>query len=667
MAEALRSLYVCVVFSLSLMSFALAQGENYFIFHGFSDSNLHLDGVAEIQPSGLLQLTHFDSTIAMAHAFYPFPFRFNTSSSQSLSFSTNFVFAMDGLGHGMAFVISPSMDFSKAVPGGYLGLFNHSNNGLSTNHILAVELNCVLSPEFYDIESNHVGININSLISNQSAPATYFSNEERIDKSLSLADRDAIQIWIDYSAAEMLLNVTLAPIKVPKPSKPLLSKPLDLSEILLDSMYVGFSASTDQPGSSSYILGWSFNRTGQARNLDISKLPPVPKDPSSFLGRILISIMLACPFIPVIGIGVWVYIDMKKKYEEVYEDWEKEYSPQRISYKQLYTASKGFRDSELIGKGGLGKVYRGVLPSSNKQIAIKKVSHDSKQGMKEFVAEIASMGRLRHRNLVKLCGYCRREGELLLVYDYMPNGSLDKMLYSNTSPKLSWFQRFRIIRGIASGLLYLHGEWEQVVLHRDIKPGNVLLDADLNGKLGDFGLARLHDHGGNPQTTKLVGTFGYMAPELIRTGKATTCTDVYAFGVFMLEVACGKRPIEQRGLPKRGNLVYGVASSWERGSILDASDPQLEGAFAADEMELVLKLGLFCCFGNPAARPSMRQVMQYLDGDVLLPDVPSTSNITSLFTANDETPDDEIPFPSLFGNGSVAAVSSTDSILVVGR
>ncbi|KAK0603417.1 hypothetical protein LWI29_004743 [Acer saccharum] len=151
----------------------------------------------------------------------------------------------------------------------------------------------------------------------------------------------------------------------------------------------------------------------------------------------------------------------------------------------------------------------------------------------------------------------------------MPNGSLDKLLYNKKKSNLDWFQRFRILRGVASGLLYLHEDWEQVVLHRDIKPGNVLLDADLNGKLGDFGLARLHDHGSNPQTTKLVGTIGYMAPELPITGKASASTDVYAFGVFMLELACGKRPMEQRGF---------VIDCWKRGAILDASDPRLEDA-----------------------------------------------------------------------------------------
>ncbi|KAJ0035735.1 hypothetical protein Pint_26087 [Pistacia integerrima] len=263
-------------------------------------------------------MTDTVSTLKTAHAFYPFPFRFNTSSSQSLSFSTNFVFAMEhesfGFGHGMAFVISPSMDFSEAVAGAYLRLFNYSNNGLSTNHILAVELDSVQTPEFYDIEEDHVGIDINSLISNQSAPATCFSDEEGINKSLSLRDRDLIQIWIDYNAAEMLLNVTQAPIKVPKPSKPLLSKPLNLSPILLDSMYVGFSASTDLNGYLSYILGWSFNRTGQAQYLDISKLPPR----SSIEGTDSLSFNFFIFFLPmivaVIAISVSVYIVKKKKY-----------------------------------------------------------------------------------------------------------------------------------------------------------------------------------------------------------------------------------------------------------------------------------------------------------------------------------------------------------------
>ena len=131
----------------------------------------------------------------------------------------------------------------------------------------------------------------------------------------------------------------------------------------------------------------------------------------------------------------------------------------------------------------------------------------------------------------------------------MPNGSLDKFLYGNERTNLNWLQRFRIIKGVVFGLLYLHEEWEQVVVHKDVKSSNVLLDVELNGKLGDFGLARLCDHGAILQPTRVVGIVGYLAPELTKIGRATTYTDVYAFGAFMLEVACGGKPTEIRGLP----------------------------------------------------------------------------------------------------------------------
>jgi len=188
-------------------------------------------------------------------------------------------------------------------------------------------------------------------------------------------------------------------------------------------------------------------------------------------------------------------------------------------------------------------VYKGVLPMSGTEVAVKRVSHDSTQGLKEFISEVVSIGHLRHRNLVQLLGYCRRKGELLLVYDYMPNGSLDKYLYGeDDKPLLEWAQRFQIVKDVASGLFYLHEKWQQVVVHRDVKASNVLLDGGMVAHLGDFGLARLYDHGADLQTTHVVGTMGYIAPELSRTGKASPLTDVYAFGTFLLEVTCGRRP-----------------------------------------------------------------------------------------------------------------------------
>ncbi|CAA7033711.1 unnamed protein product [Microthlaspi erraticum] len=204
---------------------------------------------------------------------------------------------------------------------------------------------------------------------------------------------------------------------------------------------------------------------------------------------------------------------------------------------------------------------------------------------------------MSHRNLVPLLGYCRRKDELLLVYDYMPNGSLDKYLYNGPEVTLDWKQRFKVIKGVASALFYLHEDWEQVVIHRDVKASNVLLDAELNGRLGDFGLARLCGHGSDPLTTHVAGTWGYLAPDHIRTGKATTATDVFAFGVLVLEVACGRR------------------------NILDAKDPNLGAEYDQSEVEMVLKVGLLCSHSDPHARPTMRQVLNYLNGDAMLPDL----------------------------------------------
>ncbi|XP_044505332.1 L-type lectin-domain containing receptor kinase I.8-like [Mangifera indica] len=671
-AEALRSVYFWLLFKLSIIFLCSSQSENEFIYNnGFHEANLQLDEISTIHPNGLLQLTNTSQRQA-GHALYPFAFKFNTSSSESLSFSTNFVFSIvpqsdDIGGHGIAFFLSPSMDFSQAVATSYLGLFNTTNIGLTENHIFAVEFDTVQTPEFYDIDGNHVGIDVNGLVSKESATATYYSNEQGKNKSLELKSGDPIQVWIDYDGVEKLLNVTISPIGITKPERPLLSTPLNLSDVLLDSMYVGFSASTGEITSDQYVLGWSFNRSGQAQNLDVSKLPPVPAQgkASKKPGVLVIVLIVIAVAVLLIVVILAAYIVWKKKNEEVCEDWEKEYGPQRFPYKNLYKATKGFKDKELIGKGGFGKVYRGVLPS-NEQIAVKRVSHYSKQGMKEFVAEIVSMGRLRHRNLVQLRGYCRRKGEFILVYDYMPNGSLDKVLYSNTEQPLNWFQRFRIIRGIASGLLYLHEEWEQVVIHRDIKPGNVLLDAELNGRLGDFGLAKLYDHGSNPQTTNLVGTVGYMAPELIRTGKATTATDVFAFGAFMLEVACGRRPIEQQGDGVVG-LVAWITNCWRRGAIIDASDPRLEGIYSQEQMELVLKLGLFCSHPNPAARPNMRQVMQYLDGDATLPDISPDSSSIDVFITSYEAYNSGMSFPSLFESSLNNQTMSTSNSVLTGR
>uniref|UniRef100_A0A0D9Y0Q5 non-specific serine/threonine protein kinase n=1 Tax=Leersia perrieri TaxID=77586 RepID=A0A0D9Y0Q5_9ORYZ len=274
-------------------------------------------------------------------------------------------------------------------------------------------------------------------------------------------------------------------------------------------------------------------------------------------------------------------------------------APRRFDYSDLHRATRGFRD--LVGSGGFGKVYRGVLPgAAATDIAVKRVSHESRQGIREFVAEIGSIGRLRHRHLVHLHGWCRRHGDLLLVYDFMPNASLDKHLFSPDhviAKRLTWRIRYNILRHVASALVYLHEEWDHVVLHRDVKASNVLLDADMAGKLGDFGLAKLYEHGvENPSTTRVVGTLGYLAPEVARTGKATTAADVFAFGALVLEVVAGRRPISSEA-------VVLLDWAWERyaagGEVVDA---RLGGEFDAGEAAAAVKNGLWCSHPSPATR-----------------------------------------------------------------
>ncbi|CAK9158871.1 unnamed protein product, partial [Ilex paraguariensis] len=684
MATPPRSLNFLIFILIFTKLLAIAQDDDtQFMYHGFRDSKLYIDGQAVIRPNGLLRLTN-TSDGETGHAFYPNPVRFNSSSSsgsaQSLSFSTYFVFAITTdfdipKGHGFAFVISPSLTFTqRGLTNQFLGIFNSTNNGLASNHVFAIEFDTMKNPDFDDIDGNHVGIDINSLISNISVTVTYFSNTEGVNKTLDLTSKTPTQVWIDYDGVKKNLVVTLAPVRIAKPNRPLLNVSIDLSPILFDYMYVGFSAAAGAAkltGSNHYILGWSFNKTGPAQILDVSILPPVPGvmiTKGTLVRDVTISVAVVLVVL-IITTGGIAYIKHRRKYAEVREDWEVEYGPQRFSYKDLYKATKGFNHKELLGAGGFGQVFRGILSSSNAQVAVKRVSHESNQGMREFVAEIASMGRLRHRNLVALLGYCRRKGELLLVYDCMPHGSLDKFLHSNEKPSLNWAQRYQILRGIASGLLYLHEGWEKVVLHRDVKASNVLLDADFNGRLGDFGLARLYDHGENPKTTHVVGTFGYIAPELAKTGKATTSTDVFAFAAFMLEVACGQRPLKVHGFDDK-ILVQWVLEKWQEGAILEASDPRLRGEFVAEEMELVLKLGLLCSHYNPVSRPSMRQVMQYLDGDAMFSEVfiDDAGIGMAALMGNGISNEFAMTFPSSSSeNISANALSGTESLLYMGR
>ncbi|CAG7873877.1 unnamed protein product [Brassica rapa] len=560
-------------------------------------------------------------------AFNDKPFPFKSSANGTLtSFSFTFFFAIvpehkNKGSHGMAFVISPTRGIPGASSDQYLGIFNATNNGESSNQIIAVELDVHKDDEFGDINDNHVGININGMKSIISAPAGYYDQKGEF-KTLSLISGKLLRITILYSHEERRLNVTLSPpAETYHPKQPLLSLNQDLSPYLKEDMYVGFTASTGYIGAIHYMLIWYAYTFIIVPQLDfaIPIFPPYPKIESHVKRIVLATSLTLTLFVALSASALSIFLYKKhKKVLEVLEEWEIACGPHRFAYSELFKATNGFK--QILGEGGFGKVFKGTLPGSDAGIAVKRVSRGSSQGMREFLAEVTTIGRLRHPNLVRLLGYCRYKEELYLVYDCMPNGSLDKYLYGSDQEQLSWTQRHKIIKDVAYALSYLHHDWLQVVIHRDIKPANVLLDDKMNASLGDFGLAKLHERGHEVQTSRVAGTFGYMAPELVRTGRPTTGTDVYAFGVFMLEVSCGRRMFEPRAESEQAVLPEWVVNRWEKGDIIEAAYERIRQDHDKGELELLLKLGVLCSHQAEEVRPDMSTVVKILEGVSELPD-----------------------------------------------
>ncbi|URE22298.1 receptor kinase [Musa troglodytarum] len=318
-------------------------GNDGFTFNGFRYRNIDTDGIASITSDGLLVVTN-NTVQSKAHAFYRTPLRFRDSPNGTVfSFSTTFVFAFiselaDLSGDGMAFLVSPTKDFSRALGNQYLGLFNSSNLGNSTNHVLAIELDTIPNPEFHDIDDNHVGININDMKSDESHTAGYYLNDTGSFQNLSLRSGQTMQVWVDYDSHAMLLNVTLASIPMAKPHRPLLCAVVNLSSVLLETMYVGFSASTGPFLTSHYVLGWSFKMNGVAQALDFSLLPSLPRAKSNHKLKVLrIGLPVVSVSVVLIVGGIFVFILRRRtKYSELLEDWEFEYGPHRFSYKDLF-------------------------------------------------------------------------------------------------------------------------------------------------------------------------------------------------------------------------------------------------------------------------------------------------------------------------------------------
>ncbi|GLT75093.1 hypothetical protein SLA2020_468430 [Shorea laevis] len=283
-----------------------------------------------------------------------------------------------------------------------------------------------------------------------------------------------------------------------------------------------------------------------------------------------------------------------------------------FSYKELSSATDDFDLSKKIGRGGFGIVYEGILKNGTK-VAVKKLSTESKQGVREFLTEIKTISNVKHPNLVELIGCCVEGAHRMLVYEYLENNSIDQALLGNRSTdiNLDWGKRSAICRGIASGLAFLHEELVPHIVHRDIKAGNILLDKEFNPKIGDFGLAKLFPDDITHISTRIAGTTGYLAPEYAFGGQLTMKADVYSFGVLILEIISGSSSSKANWGGKEKFLLEWAWELHEEGKLMELVDPGL-GEFPEQEVTRYMKVAFFCTQAVASRRPLMSQVLDML-------------------------------------------------------
>ncbi|XP_021717722.1 probable serine/threonine-protein kinase PBL21 [Chenopodium quinoa] len=289
---------------------------------------------------------------------------------------------------------------------------------------------------------------------------------------------------------------------------------------------------------------------------------------------------------------------------------------QSFSFQDLAVATKNFRESNLIGEGGFGKVYKGRL-DNGQLIAAKRLNLDSLQGNQEFIIEVLMLSLLHHENLVTLTGYCAEGDQRILVYEYMPKGSLADHLFDLESDKdaLDWNARVKIAAGAARGLEYLHCVAKPPVIYRDLKSANILLDNEFNPKLSDFGLAKLGPMDDNTHvSTRVMGTFGYCAPEYAMTGKLTLKSDIFSFGVVLLEIVTGRKAFD---ITKRHGhqslVVWSRPYLKYRRKYIDIVDPRLRGKFPTRSARHLIAVTSMCLNDEPNLRPCMSDIVVALD------------------------------------------------------
>uniref|UniRef100_A0ACD5UTR9 Uncharacterized protein n=1 Tax=Avena sativa TaxID=4498 RepID=A0ACD5UTR9_AVESA len=562
----------------------------------------------------------------------------NSKRSALTSFKTEFVLNIlpqnGTAGEGMAFLLTNNPLLPSNSSGQWLGVFNNQTDGAFTNRIVAVEFDTKKSYEA-DLDDNHVGIDINSIKSVRHSPLS--------NQSIVLSSGSDVWVEIKYDGTSLLFQVTLVQYSTSGLHVSALSRYINLSLALLDNIYLVFAASTGDFTQLNQIKSWNFTTIDRTVKVGAWR-------------KVLLALATLIIFSICLFAVLFMWRTLTRQRRLAYRNLEKmidAHGPVKFKLKELRRATANFSHSRKLGRGGFGTVYFGYVKRMNLEVAVKRVSTNnakSNRGEQEFVAEVNTISKLSHRNLVKLIGWCHEGSELLLVYEYFPMGRLDKLLYagareSNSSSEtsvleLTWERRYRIICGVASALDYLHHGSSKRILHRDVKASNVMLDGEYNARLGDFGLARVIQHDGvtHHSTQAVAGTRGYMAYESFFTGRASLDTDVYVFGVFIMEVVTGRSPsssvlylnhnddnCESTEQGQHHVPMYIVDWTWKlygQGKALHAADPLLDGEFDQAQEDYAVRLALACCHPNPRERPSMRTAVQVLIDGAPAPEPP---------------------------------------------
>nr|KYP75093.1 Cysteine-rich receptor-like protein kinase 25 [Cajanus cajan] len=354
--------------------------------------------------------------------------------------------------------------------------------------------------------------------------------------------------------------------------------------------------------------------------------PPTAKSGENKKGRSRTIILVVVPIVILVTLCTFCYYFLRRRARKTRKSLLRENFGEESSILEglqfdlatIKVATNNFSHENKIGKGGFGEVYKGLLPDG-RHIAVKRLSTSSRQGSVEFKNEILLIAKLQHRNLVEFLGFCLEEEEKILIYEYVPNRSLDYFLFDTQQQKLSWYERYKIIGGTALGILYLHEYSRLKIIHRDLKPSNILLDESMNPKISDFGLARIIDIDQNrAETDRIVGTYGYMSPEYAMLGQFSEKSDVFSFGIIILEIITGKKNASsyEPHYVEEGLMTY-VWRHWKNQTPLSILDPNMKENYFQTEVIRCIEIGLLCVQENPNIRPTMADVVSYLNNHSL--------------------------------------------------